>query len=85
MLAWLTTAPANSSFQKIELLARILFGQSVDAIGALPPAHRYDFDVVFPLNRPKFGFYDPNRTPNTVFQPDLLAARAMLGVELHFR
>ncbi len=47
-------------------------------------ALRFDLDVVLPLNRPRFGFYDPNGDENTVFQPAWLAARARLGVELHF-
>jgi hypothetical protein len=47
-------------------------------------ALRFDLDVLLPLNRPKFGYYDQNNNPIQVFQPALLAARAGLGVELHF-
>jgi hypothetical protein len=47
-------------------------------------AVRFDLDVLFPLNRPSFGFYSGG-APLVVFQPDLVALRAGAGVEVHFR
>jgi len=50
-------------------------------------ALRLNLDVLLPLNRPEFGYYVQGNQgePSTIFRPALIAARARLGVELHFR
>ena len=52
-------------------------------------AGRLNLDVLFPLNRPTFGIYRQNGTPNLeeipVHKPSFPALLVGAGVELHFR